>query len=105
MQNMQPHAQTNAHCPPAQPLTDQERAMDMLCHEKALLGTLTTMTTEAANPALRRVLNDIYLQVGQDQFALFQQMQQNGWYEVKPANPQDIQTACQKFDQMKCSIC
>lgn len=99
------HSQaTNAACPPCMPLTDQERALDLLCHEKAVLSTLTTMVAEAANPALRRVLNDAYLQVGQDQYALFQQMQQNGWYEVKPAQQPDIQAACQKFQQMKCQL-
>lgn len=103
MQNMQTHPQA-AQCPSCQNLTDQERAMDLLCHEKALMGTLASMVTEAANPALRRVLNDLYLQVGQDQFALFQQMQQKGWYEVKPAQANDIQAACQKFQQMKCSL-
>ncbi len=104
MQNMQPQTTQNAACPPCQNLTDEERALDLLCHEKALMGTITSMVTEAANPALRRVLNDIYLQVGQDQFALFQQMQQNGWYQVKPAQQPDIQAADQKFKQMKCQL-
>lgn len=103
-QNMQATTQTNAACPSCQALTDQERALDLLGHEKATLSTLTTMVAEAANPALRRVLNDAYLQVAQDQYALFQQMQQRGWYEVKPAQAQDIQTACQKFGQMKCQL-
>lgn len=102
--NMQSMNQNQAACPPAQALSDQERALDLLCHEKATLSTLTTMVAEAANPALRRVLNDAYLQVGQDQYALFQQMQQKGWYEVKPAQDQDIQAACQKFQQMKCQL-
>lgn len=104
MQNMQQNTGASAACPPAQTLTDQERAMDLLCHEKSLLGSLSAMVTEAANPSLRRALNEAFLQVGQDQFALFQQMQQSGWYQVKPAQAQDIQTACQKFDQMKCSL-
>ena len=104
MQNNMQAMQNSAVCPPAQALSDQERALDLLCHEKAALSTLTTMVAEAANPALRRVLNDTYLQVGQDQYALFQQMQQKGWYQVKPAQDADIQAACQKFNQMKCQL-
>ncbi len=104
MQNMQQHTAAPAACPPSQTLTDQEMALDLLCHEKALMAGLTAMVTEAANPSLRRVLNDAYLQVGQDQFALFQQMHEKGWYPVKPAQDADIQAACQKFSQMKCSL-
>ena len=103
-QNMQHQQMNTAACPSCQALSDQEMALDLLCHEKACLSTLTTMVAEAANPALRRVLSDLYLQVSQDQYALFQQMQQNGWYEVKPAQAADIQAACQKFDQMKCQL-
>lgn len=104
MQNAQQKAPANAPCTPCQALTDQEMAMDLLCHEKALLGALATMVTEAANPSLRRVLNDLFLQVGQDQYALFQQMEKTGWYPVKPAQEQDVEAACQKFSQMKCSL-
>lgn len=104
MQNMQQHTAAPAACPPSQTLTDQEMALDLLCHEKALMAGLTAMVTEAANPSLRRVLNDAYLQVGQDQFALFQHMHEKGWYPVKPAQDADIQAACQKFSQMKCSL-
>ena len=105
MQNNNMQTNKNAAtCPSCQALTDEERALDLLGHEKALMSSLTAMLTEAANPALRRVLSDLYLQVSQDQYALFQQMQQNGWYEVKPAQAADIQAACQKFGQMKCQL-
>ncbi len=101
--NMQTHtnASSTCNCPS---LTDQEMALDLLGHEKATLATLTTMVTEAANPALRRVLSDTWMQVQADQYQLFQEMQQKGWYEVKPAQQPEIQSACQKFQQMKCQL-
>ena len=36
-----------------------------------------------------------------DQFQIFQQMQQRGWYQTKAAQQQDVQQAKQKFAQQK----
>ena len=85
----------------AQPLSDQELAFDLLYQEKALLVNIASEVLEAANPGLRQVLNDCYTRIGQDQLEVFKLMQQNGWYQVKPAQPQDLQTAKQKFQQMR----
>lgn len=87
-----------------QPLSDQELAFDLLYQEKALLVNVASELLEVAHPGLRRVLNDCYMQMGQDQLEIFNLMQQNGWYQVKPAQAQDIQTAKQKFQQMRNTI-
>ena len=84
-----------------QPLNDQELAFDLLYQEKALLSNIASEVLEASQPGMRQVLNDCYMQIGQDQLAIFNQMQQQGWYPVKPAQSQDVQTAKQKYQQMR----
>ena len=84
-----------------QPLNDQELAFDLLYQEKALLANIASEVLEVSQPGMRQVLNDCYMQIGQDQLEIFHQMQQQGWYPVKPAQAQDVQTAKQKYQQMR----
>ena len=87
-----------------QPLNDQELAFDLLYQEKALLSNIASEVLEASQPGMRQVLNDCYMQIGQDQLSIFNAMEQQGWYPVKPAEAQDIQTAKQKYQQMRGTI-
>ena len=84
-----------------QPLNDQELAFDLLYQEKALLANIASDVLEVSHPGMRQVLNDCYMQIGQDQLNIFNVMEQKGWYPVKPAQPQDVQTAKQKYQQMR----
>ena len=83
------------------PLSDEELAFDLLYQEKALLTNMASEVLEASHPGMRQVMNDCYMQMGQDQLAIFSQMQRQGWYQTKPAQPQDVQTAKQKYQQMR----
>ena len=85
----------------AQPLTDQELAFDLLYQEKALMANMTSEVMEASQPGMRQVMNDCFLQMGQDQLDLWNVMSQQGWYPVKPADAQDVQTAKDKYQQMR----
>ena len=87
-----------------QPLSDQEMAFDLLYQEKALLSNIASEVLEASQPGMRQVLNDCYMQIGQDQLSIFNPMEQQGWYPVKPAQQPDIQTAKQKYQQMRGAI-
>lgn len=98
-QNAAPNAQQGQ-----QPLSDQELAFDLLYQEKALLANIASEVLEASQPGMRQVLNDCYMQIGQDQLEIFNQMQQQGWYPVKPAQPQDVQAAKQKYQGMRGTI-
>ena len=82
------------------PLGDQDLAFDLLYQEKALLSNIASEVMESSQPGMRQVLNDCYMQIGQDQLDIFNQMQQQGWYPVKPAQPQDVQAAKQKYQSM-----
>ena len=98
-QQNQPWNQGNS-----KPLGDQELAFDLLYQEKSLLSNIASEVLEASQPGMRQVLNDCYMQIGQDQLDIFNQMQQQGWYPVKPAQPQDVQTAKQKYMQTRQSL-
>ena len=87
--------------PQNQPLSDQELAFDLLYQEKSLLANIASEVLEASQPGMRQVLNDCYMQIGQDQLEIFNQMQRQGWYPVQQAQPQDVQTAKQKYQQMR----
>lgn len=92
-QNAQPANQTH--------LSDQELAYDLLYQEKALMANICSEVVEASNNGLRNVMNDAFMQIGQDQLKIFEVMNAQGWYQVKPAQQQDVQTAKQKFQQMR----
>ena len=100
-QNQTWNQNQNAQAAQGQPLSDQELAFDLLYQEKALLSNIASEVLEASQPGMRQVLNDCYMQIGQDQLEIFNQMQQQGWYPVKPAQAQDVQTAKQKYQQMR----
>ena len=100
-QNRQPWNPSTAQQPAAQPLSDEELAFDLLYQEKSLMANITSDVLEASHQGMRQVMNDTFMQIGQDQLQIFQLMQQNGWYQTKPAQPQDVQTAKQKYQQMR----
>ena len=83
------------------PLTDQERAFDLLYQEKALMANLASEVQEVSPVGMRQVMQDCFSQMSQDQLQIFNLMQQQGWYPTKPAQPQDVQTAKQKYQQMR----
>ena len=88
----------------AAPLSDQELAFDLLYQEKSLMANISSEVVEGSQPGLRNVMNDMFMQMGQDQLQIFQVMNQKGWYQLKPAQPQDVQTAKQKYQQMRSGL-
>jgi len=82
-------------------LTDQDRLEDMLSQEKYLIGAYSTFIPEATCPQLRQVLTANLNDCAQNQYAIFDQMNQMGMYPVKPAPAQEIDAARQKFAQLK----
>ena len=97
--NMQTQQRTTGQQQTA--LTDQELAFDLLYQEKALMANISSEVVEGSQSGLRNVMNDMFMQMGQDQLQIFQAMNNQGWYPLKPAQPQDIQTAKQKYEQMR----
>lgn len=90
----------NCACNPAV-MTDQERMEDLLTQEKYLINAYGTFIPEATCPQLRQVLTANFNDCVQTQYTLFDQMNQKGWYPVKPAPVQEVDAARQKFSQLK----
>ena len=82
-------------------LSDQELSYDLLYQEKALMNNISSEVVEVSHMGLRTMLNDSFMQIGQDQLKIFECMNAQGWYQVKPAQSQDVQSAKQKFQQMR----
>lgn len=82
-------------------LTDQDLLEDILSQEKYLISAYSTFIPEATCPQLRQVLIANFSDCVQNQYTVFDQMNQMGMYPVKPAPMQEIETARQKFAQMK----
>ncbi len=91
--------QTVNHCP--QILNDQDKIADLLAEEKYLIGGYGTFIPEAACPQLRQVLTQNLTECVQNQYAIFDQMNQLGWYPTKDAPVADVNAAREKFQQMQ----
>lgn len=91
----------NQNMPGTQQLNDQQRMEDLLTQEKYMISSYSTFVPEATCPQLRQVLTDNLNQSVQSQFTVYQKMDSMGWYPAKPAQQNDVQTAQQKFAQMK----
>ena len=91
--------------PAGQPqLSDQEIAYDLLYQEKALMSNICAEVMELSHCGLRTVMNDTFLQIGQDQFKIFEAMHAQGWYQTKPAQQTDVSAAKEKFRQMRSTL-
>ena len=87
--------QTANNCPHV--LSDQDMMLDMLSEEKALIGGYGTFIPEAACPQLRQVLTQNFNECVQNQYDIFSQMSQLGWYPTKDAPAADVAAAQEKF--------
>ena len=77
---------------------------DLLETAKHIAGEYGSYVVEGSNEPFRQVLSTNMDETICDQFQIWQQMQQRGWYQTKPAQQQDVQTAKQKFTQTKTSL-
>jgi len=80
---------------------DQRMINDLLSTEKQLAGEYGMQIIEGSTQQFRDVLTQNHRDTLQDQFKVYQQMEQRGWYPLKPAPQPEIQTAKQKFMAMK----
>ena len=80
---------------------DQRMVGDLLATEKQLAGHYGQYVIEGSTQQFRDVLQQNMRDTLCDQFNVYQQMEQRGWYPLKPAPEPEIQTAKQKFMAMK----
>ncbi len=82
-------------------LTEQEIMNDALSSEKQIISAYGTFLAESTCENLRSEMAKIINDKQQIQFEIFDTMKQKGWYNVKNANLNDVQTASQKFQTMQ----
>lgn len=85
-------------------LTDQDRMEDLLTQEKYMISSYGSFIPEASCPDLRQVLSENFEGCAQNQYAIFDQMNQLGWYQTKEAPMPEVDAARQKFQQMKTQL-
>lgn len=82
-------------------LTEQEIMNDVLSSEKQIISAYGTFLAESTCENLRSEMAKIINDKQQIQFEIFDTMKQKGWYNVKNANLNDVQTASQKYQTMQ----
>lgn len=82
-------------------LTEQEIMNDVLSSEKQIISAYGTFLAESTCENLRSEMAKIINDKQQIQFEVFDTMKQKGWYNVKNANLNDVQTASQKYQTMQ----
>ena len=87
-----------------QVLNDQDKLEDLLSEEKYLISAYGTFIPEASCPQLRQVLTQNLTECADNQYAIFDQMSQLGWYPTKDAPVADVTAARDTFSQMKQSL-
>lgn len=80
---------------------DERMLTDLLDTEKHIAGEYGSYVIEGSTQQIRDVLSQNMKETLCDQFKVFEQMQQHGWYKTKPAQQPDVQTAKQTFTQTK----
>ena len=71
-------------------LSEQDLLADLLNQEKQLLSAYTVALQESTCPQLRKLLINQFHQTSKDQFELFDQMRQKGYYQSKDATDTEI---------------
>jgi len=84
--------------------TEKELMNDLLMSEKQVSSAYTVGITESSCSNLRSLLLQCEQNVLSNQEIIFQAMNQRGWYQVKKAPSQDVQTAKDKYNQMKSEL-
>ena len=82
-------------------MNDQYGMEDLLEQEKYLIHNYGTFIPEASCPQLRQVLTQNFTECVQNQYTIFDQMNQLGWYPTKDAPVADVNAAREKFQQMQ----
>ncbi|MDR0928999.1 MAG: spore coat protein [Oscillospiraceae bacterium] len=93
--------QANQASQASQAWDDRCMMSDLLDTSKHIASQYGSYIIEGSTQPLRQVLTGNLDETFNDQFQIFETMQQRGWYQTKPAQQPDIQTAKQKFTQTK----
>jgi spore coat protein CotF len=84
----------------SQQMGDPEILNDSLASQKMISSSYNTFADECATPDLRDEFMNILKDEHQIQAEIFTEMQKRGWYQIKPADQQQVAQAKQKFQNI-----
>ncbi len=79
-------------------MTEKENLTDMLSSQKFISGNYNIWAGECVSENLRNTMLNILDDEHCIQNEIFNEMSTRGWYPVKPASPQEIDTIKNKFE-------
>lgn len=82
-------------------LTEKDKLQDMLNLEKEIVKVYGTDITEASTECFRNVLKENMFECSEDQFSVFEEMQNRNYYNLKQAQTTEIMQEKTKFENMK----
>lgn len=82
-------------------LSEQELLNDLLNQEKQMVTSYATFLTEASCHNLRKVLSGNLSQTSHDQFQIFEQLRDKGYYQGNDASDQDVLKVKSAYKTMK----
>lgn len=87
-----------------QHLSEQDLLNDLLNQEKQLITSYATFMTEASCHNLRKILGSQLSQTSHDQFQVFEQMREKGYYQVKDASDQEVAQVKNTYKTMQSDL-
>ncbi len=85
-------------------VNDRDRINDLLASEKYLTEGYNISTFEATTPELQNTLKNILNETHNNRKALYQLMEQRGWYKAEKADQQQISQAYNQFNNYKSQL-
>lgn len=81
-------------------LSEQDLLNDLLNQEKQMVTSYATYITESSCHNLRKLLSSQLSQTSHDQYQVFEQMRDKGYYQGKDASDQEVQQVKNNFKTM-----
>ena len=104
-QYMNPNTNQSMNSKPASHKWDDKCMMeDLLGTTKHIVEQYGTNVIEGSTQQLRQILNQNMDQTINDQYQIFEQLNQRGWYPTKAAQQPDVQAAKQMFSQTRSQL-
>ncbi len=85
-------------------MTEKELLNDLLNQQKQLAGIYAMSITECSIPKMRQMLAKQHNTICQDQFQVFTQMNQRGYYKTKSAAAKDVNSAKTTYSKVKTTM-
>ncbi len=81
-------------------MTEKELLTDLLNQEKQMMSLYASGIQEASCKNLRKILGSQFSQTSQDQYELFDQMREKGYYQTQDAASQHVQQVKNTYKNM-----